>query len=243
MTTISNNGTTKQKPRLDLNGYSYIMDRSTSENTCWRCIKSHSHFCHSRLHTCIITYNVIKSPTPHTCSIDGTTRELRKFDEEITFRSLNTQETPHIIITHCYKGLSDPALARLPTRDNIKRRIKTLRQEKDIIQAPNDLNFPVVPVQLTKTFRQNQFLRCDTGSGEDRILIFFTDEQINILQKTQDFLVDGTFKVVPEIFYQLYIIYSVYRNHVIPVIYALLRRKGAETYKRLITEILKFTPC
>ncbi|CAF4485250.1 unnamed protein product, partial [Rotaria sp. Silwood2] len=109
--------------------------------------------------------------------------------------------------------LSDPALARLPTRDNIKRRIKKLRQEKDIIQAPNDLNFPVVPVQLTKTFRQNQFLRCDTGS------------------------------VVPEIFYQLYIIYSVYRNHVIPVIYALLRRKGAETYKCLITEILKFTPC
>jgi hypothetical protein len=54
--------------------------------------------------------------------------------------------------------------------------------------------------------------------------------------------VDGTFKVVPEIFYQLYIIYSVYRNHVVPVVYALLRRKDAETYKRLITETLKFAP-
>jgi hypothetical protein len=38
MAAIVNNGTTKQKPRLDLNGYSYIMDRSTNEKTYWRCI-------------------------------------------------------------------------------------------------------------------------------------------------------------------------------------------------------------
>ena len=56
-------------------------------------------------------------------------------------------------------------------------------------------------------------------------------------------LVDGTFKVVPEIFYQLYIIHSIYRHHVVPVVFALLRRKNAETYKRLINEILKFAPC
>jgi len=104
MTTISIIGTTKQKPRLDLNGCSYIMDRSTSEKTYWRCIKYHSHHCHSRLHTCIITKNVIKSPRDHTCTFDGTTLERRKFDEQITFRALNTQETPDIITTHCYKG-------------------------------------------------------------------------------------------------------------------------------------------
>ena len=53
---------------------------------------------------------------------------------------------------------------------------------------------------------------------------------------------DGTFKVVPEIFYQLYIIHSIYRHHVVPVIYALLRRKNIATYKNLINEVLKFAP-
>jgi hypothetical protein len=53
---------------------------------------------------------------------------------------------------------------------------------------------------------------------------------------------DGTFKVVPEIFYQLYIIHTLYRDHVIPVCYALLRRKDASTYDRLFNEILKFAP-
>ncbi|CAF3152751.1 unnamed protein product, partial [Rotaria sp. Silwood2] len=215
MATISNCGTTRQKPRLDLNGYSYIMDRSTSKMTYWRCIKFHSHHCHARLHTCIITNNVITSPTDDTCKLDGTTLEHRKFNEQITSRALNTEETPDIITTHCYKYLSDPGLARLPSRDNIKRRIRKLRQGKNIVQIPNDPNFSIIPVQLTKTFRENQFLHCDTGP-------------------------DGTFKVVPEIFYQLYIIYLVYRRHVMPVVYALLRLKDAETYKRLINEILKF---
>ncbi len=55
-------------------------------------------------------------------------------------------------------------------------------------------------------------------------MIFASDEQVDILQDTEEFLVDGTFKVVPEIFYQLYIIHGVFRDHVIPLIYALLRR-------------------
>ena len=55
-------------------------------------------------------------------------------------------------------------------------------------------------------------------------------------------LSDGTFKVVPEIFYQLYIIHAVYRDHIIPVSCALLRRKDASTYERLFNEILKFEP-
>jgi len=65
-----------------------------------------------------------------------------------------------------FLGLSDPALARLPTRDNIKRRIRKLRQENAITQAPNDPNFTTVPAQLTKTIREDQFLRCDTGPGK-----------------------------------------------------------------------------
>ncbi|CAF1279940.1 unnamed protein product [Didymodactylos carnosus] len=81
-----------------------------------------------------------------------------------------------------------------------------------------------------------------TTSRDDRILIFASTEQLDILQSTDEFLVDGTFKVVPDIFYQLYIIYGVYRDHVVPLIYALLRRKNAETYQRLINQITEFAP-
>ena len=62
-------------------------------------------------------------------------------------------------------ALSDPGLTRLPSRYNIKRRIRKLRQGKGIAQAPNHPNFPAALVQLTKIIRHDQFLRCDTGPG------------------------------------------------------------------------------
>jgi hypothetical protein len=86
-----------------------------------------------------------------------------------------------------------------------------LRHNALLVKEPNDPMLPAVPTLLTKTLRQDQFLRCDTGRGmlltftdnkhwskwiflltigDDRILAFVSDEQIHILQNTDDFLVD-----------------------------------------------------
>lgn len=61
--------------------------------------------------------------------------------------------------------VSDPTLALLPPRDNIKRRIRLLRQTNQVVKEPNDPNFASVPDALTKTLRDDLFLRCDTGPG------------------------------------------------------------------------------
>ncbi|CAF0928710.1 unnamed protein product [Adineta ricciae] len=196
MSKISENGTTKRKPRLDLDGHSYIQDR------------------------------------PY----------VRVFSQQVAERALNTQETPEAIITNCYKSMSDSSIARLPVRENIKRRIRILRQNNQLVKEPNDPKFLSVPNELTLTHRKERFLCSDTGPGHDRILIFASPEQLQILQSSEEFLVDGTFKVVPEIFYELFIIHAVYRNYAVPVIYALLRRKNTDTYQRLIDEILKIAP-
>ena len=62
------------------------------------------------------------------------------------------------------------------------------------------------------------------------------------MQSAGDFLVDGTFKIVAEIFYQVYIFHAVYRGDVVPVLYALLRRKNVHTYQNLVHQILRFAP-
>lgn len=65
-----------------------------------------------------------------------------------------------------FLGLSDPSLARLPVRDNIKRRIRMLRQNKQVVTEPNDPQFQSVPAQLKINHRQETFLQCDTGPGK-----------------------------------------------------------------------------
>ena len=139
-----------------------------------------------------------------------------------------------------------------------------MRSSNDYAAVPNDPNFILMSFVLCKTECDSQFLRCDTNPGiclnalvviciyhccviiidlgDDRILIFASNKQLGILQSAHHFMSDGTFKVVPEIFYQLYIIHTVYRDHLTPVSYALLRRKNAFIHERLFNEILKFAP-
>ncbi|CAF4548075.1 unnamed protein product [Rotaria socialis] len=84
--------------------------------------------------------------------------------------------------------------------------------------------------------RNTVFLRYDSGSGNDRIIIFSSTEQLQLLENGEELLVDGTFKVSPSIFYQLYAMHVVYRNAVLPVVFALLPNKTEQTYRRLINE-------
>ena len=99
-----------------------------------------------------------------------------------------------------------------------------------------------IPVQVCKSIFYLPFVVNFYYLGDDRIIVFASNEQLSILRSARHFMSDGTFKVVPEIFYQLYIIHAVYRDHVLPLCYALLRRKDASTYDRLFNEILKFVP-
>ena len=59
----------------------------------------------------------------------------------------------------------DSSIARLPILDNIKRRVRILRQKHQVVKEPNDPNFASVPTPLTETIHGSQFLRCDTGPG------------------------------------------------------------------------------
>ncbi|CAM4799007.1 unnamed protein product [Rotaria magnacalcarata] len=164
--------------------------------TYWRCVNYLRDRCHSRLHTYIITNDAIKPPSEHTCKTDSSSLEIRKFNEELVHQARNSQEIPDIIVNNCYKALSDQGIARLPIRDNIKRRIRMVHKNKNIANAPYDPNFTTIPTSLTKTVRDDMFLRCDTEPGDDRILLFASTKQLDILQSTDDFLVDGTFKVL-----------------------------------------------
>ena len=55
--------------------------------------------------------------------------------------------------------MSDPSIARLPVRENIKRRIRILRQNNQLVKEPNELSL---------THRKERFLCSDTGPGKTK---------------------------------------------------------------------------
>ena len=79
MFTVSQNSTSKQRPRLDLGGFSYVKDRTTNEKIYWRYIKYKSDHCHARLHTCLESTTILKQSDEHTCKFDATENQMRLF--------------------------------------------------------------------------------------------------------------------------------------------------------------------
>lgn len=69
--------------------------------------------------------------------------------------------------------------------------------------------------------------------SENRILIFGPPRSLEILHFSKFLYCDGTFKVAPTIFAQVYVILAEALNGVHPLIYALLLNKQEKTYDKL----------
>ncbi|CAF1563250.1 unnamed protein product, partial [Adineta ricciae] len=46
---------------------------------------------------------ILKHPSDHICKFDATQNQVRQFSQQVAARALNTQETPDVIVTNCYK--------------------------------------------------------------------------------------------------------------------------------------------
>ena len=82
---------------------------------------------------------------------------------------------------------------------------------------PNDIDFDI-PRKFKQTTDGERYLladrvqRCE-GEVDNRILVFATDEQLNILFTSSHILMDGTFHCSPSHFHQVYSIHGVKNNH------------------------------
>ena len=92
---------------------------------------------------------------------------------------------------------------------------------------------PVIPNEFQTTSNGNCFLLHDSGVGdENRILIFATDQEIDLLKQS-----DHWFSVSPSIFCQKYTIDATCHGRVVPCIFPLLPNKTQKTYGHISREI------
>ena len=78
--------------------------------------------------------------------------------------------------------------------------------------------------------------------GSDRAFIFFSNELIPMLVDVSEICFDGTFFTVPMQFYQLWTIFIVVNQHVIPAIHCLLTGKSEQLYDTLLSKIREIVP-
>jgi len=94
-------------------------------------------------------------------------------------------------------------------------------------------------LEYTKAESGEQFLVHDSGAGQDRMLIFSTARNLELLENCPNWYADGTFKLLQRCLNKC--IPSMCCS-TIPVVFALMNEKTTASYVYLLTVLKKLSP-
>lgn len=96
---------------------------------------------------------------------------------------------------------------------------------------PSSVNEITIPNEYALKNDGSQFLVYDSSANSaGRILIFCSPQMGDVLKTSTQWVVDGTFKVAPEVFFQVYTVHCCVHGSVLPAAYILTTRKTERTY-------------
>jgi len=210
--------------------------------THWRCSKRQSLQCKARLVT--DSHGVVGNKQPeHNHSGNVATALARKAVHEMKLKMQETVATPSSSQGAIAASLDNHVFMALPKRDTLTRALRLHRQRILTISGtgalpplPTDLNF-----EIPERFRQ--LVLFDSGPGSDRILMFGDQTLLIGLERSRTWLADGTFKLVPTLYFQMYSIHFEYIGGCNPAaIYCLLSNKTRHTYERVFEQLKRLVP-
>jgi hypothetical protein len=128
-------------------------------------------------------------------------------------------------------------LAQIPSYDSVQTGLYRIRREF-IPAAPStqvELNTGLDWFLVSRD-PQESLVKGDVIHSDGlRVLLFATDESLNILARTRTILADGTFRITPYLWYQ------VFTHSFVPVAFGLLPDKKRYWYKLQCEQIIKLT--
>ncbi|KAL7080183.1 hypothetical protein ACQ4LE_000199 [Meloidogyne hapla] len=192
--------TQQEKPMLIHDGFKYI-DYKKKETYYWECQKKRTLLkCKGRAKTDRdrvgddgenVTVVVTQQ---HICVPSAVTAEATRIRSNILKEASNTTNSPRTVLNQCLAGVSNSTIAALPKLNTLTRAIKRKRNHQ---QLPN------IPRSRAETDDNN------------RIIIFASATDVNRLSRCSTWLMDGTFRTSPGMYYQLWVLHGLYRNRVV----------------------------
>ena len=196
---LSLSKTNRNKPLLILKGFHYVIHRGGSNSVNWRCCRYN--YCKATLKTnkeitCIVEDNTEN----HTHELENTnSRENKENLKSII--ELNPYAKPEQISLMYSECSSSTSI--LPNQQKIKSTINYERRKRKLVEPATQEEINVCEV-ITKD--KENFLMFDNNEANNRIQIFRTIKDLERIMVGDEIMCDGTFKVVPSLFCQLFTI-------------------------------------
>ena len=231
---ISQKGAT----HLIYNGHRYRKHNSTPLTIRWRCAENRA--CKGSATTLadLQPGSDVKLGQEHSHVPDPGKTEVYQARSRIREQAIERAgEAPRRIISDVAVDLSQEARGRIGPQSNLKRSIQRKRnREQAFPTAPTDLANLDIPGRYRNTADGRRFLLHDSKEEDEddpRIIIFATDEGLRALSERRSWAFDGTFKIAPQLFYQLFTVHCLFGSTNVPCVYALLPNKTRATYQRV----------
>ena len=165
----------------------------------------------------------------------------------------NVLERPDLSVREVFRNVLESNFAVLETShgtEEIACAMPTYSNVRTVLSRERSTVRPPLPehrrdIDLAGVWAENKrgepFLLFDNTYpivSTRRILGFSTHGDMEILLRAPAIFMDGTFRVVPSLFAQLYTLHAYYMGQMFPLLYFLLPDKEKLTYKRML-ELLK----
>lgn len=217
---------------------------NSSGQTLWRCCKREIFKCKATLKTSGDT--MINMSTPeHTHMGNASNALARRAIGEMKKHMTETLATPSASQGAVVVNAEGHVQMALPKRASLSR---VLRRHRFIqSQTANGGTAALPPLPTNTDFvipeRFRQFLLHESGQGQDRLLLFGDPDLLRAMGRADLWIADGTFKVVPTLFYQLYSIHFESAGGLNPAgVYCLLCNKTRATYDRFLNALKVLIP-
>lgn len=118
--------------------------------------------------------------------------------------AMKSTNKPMQIISKCLKRTSDSTKVNVPNPSNLTRMINRVRSSKDDNpKLPTTLNEITIPDSLKVDDNGDSFLHHDSGSGQNRFIVYATKLNFKLLKTCDTWIMDGTFDSTPPLFHQV----------------------------------------
>lgn len=140
----------------------------------------------------------------------------------------------------------DQEVQRISTYTNMEEvaaKLPTFPSLKSSLYRNHRVRLPVLPQSREDVVFEGEWAQTMSGApfllasegAEDKIVIFATRDNLELLSAADTVYMDGTFRVCPRLFYQVFTLHIFRHGQQFPVVYFLLPRKARETYNKAFT--------
>lgn len=232
--------TNKGKPLLSLNGYGYQKDKEHNNVIYWVCNKKFNKQiqCKSRLTTtnledskCMILRNNTLHNHCETTTAEESKNSMKRSIEDSVSKWKYMKTSVVINKLHASENIGDlPNDSILKSRINYRKRKLYPKQPTCLQDITEDF------INIESTNGEKFLLHSSTDHS---ILILGTLNNLTMLCSASHWMADGTFKIVPSIYEQLFTIFGLIHDVYYPLVYVLMCDRKQVTYEYMLDSMLK----